>query len=121
MADVTQQLTDRYSAVKHDAYSTEVVTTDGGEEFRNARWAAPLATWDVVIPFCSRSSTHYSAVVALFAATLGSLRTFTFHDKVACADYEVRLVDDTLSFTPNGNLVQIEFSVKEVRASGDSP
>lgn len=116
MADVSEQLTaGKYSAVKRPAYSTEVVRTDGGREQRNARWAAKLSAWDVVIPWCSRSSTQYLAVVALFDATLGSLRTFTFHDTVACADVEARFLDDELTITPDGNLVQVSFSITEDR------
>lgn len=121
MPDVALQLTSgRYTAVKNDLWSTEVVQTDGGSEHRNQRWSAPLSEWDVTIPFCKRSSTEYLAALALFAATKGSFYTFTFHDPVACEDVLVRFVDDALRFSANGNLVQIDFTVREVRA-GDSP
>lgn len=117
MADVSEQIAaGRYIATKRDAYSTEVVRTDGGGEHRNARWAAPLAEWDVSIPLCKRNSAEYLAAVALFDAIKGSWKSFTFHDPVACADVEVRLLDDTLSITPQGNLVAIDFAVREERA-----
>lgn len=116
MADVTEQLAAGYVAVKRPAYSTEVVRTDGGATQRNSRWADPLSSWDVTIPFCRRDSAKYLAAVALFDATLGSGLSFTFHDPVACEDVEAFIVDDTLSITPNGNLVQIEFAVEEKRA-----
>ncbi len=121
MADVALQLTARYVATKRRAYSTEVVTTDGGAEHRNARWSASLSEWDVTIPACKRSSADYLALIALFEATLGSLRSFTFHDKVACLDFEVRFVDDEINVTPVGNLVEASFAVRQVRLSGDSP
>lgn len=122
MADIAQQLTrGSYSATKRDMWSTEIVQTDGGQEFRNQRWTAPLAEWDVTIPFCKRNSTQYLAATALLAAAKGSWNTFTFHDTVDCVDVQVRLVDDSMAFTPNGNLVQIDFTVKEVRLNGNSP
>lgn len=120
MADVANQLADGYLAVKREVWSTEVVTTDGGGEHRNQRWSAPLAEWDVTVPFCKRSSSAYVAATALIFATKGSLRTFTFHDPIECEDVEVRILDDTMAFVTNGNLVQIEFSVRQIR-SGNSP
>lgn len=116
MADVTEQLVlGSYTAVKRPAYSTEVVRTDSGSTFRNSRWGASLATWDVSIPACKRNSAWYLAAIALFAAVKGSAKTFTFHDPVACADVEACIVDDSLSITPSGNLVQVEFAVEEYR------
>lgn len=122
MADVTEQLVaGSYSAVKRDRYATEVIRTDGGGAFRNSRWASPLAQWDVSLKPCRRSDAIYTAATALFDAALGSGLTFTFHDPVACADVEACILDDTLSITPNGNLVMVEFAVEEVRPSGNSP
>jgi len=115
MADVSEQLAPGYIAVKRPAYSTEVVRTDGGGRHGNSRWAAPLATWDVTIPDCRRSSARYLNVVALFDAVLGSGLSFTFHDPVDCADVEAFIVDDTMTITPNGNLVSVQFAVEEKR------
>lgn len=122
MADVSEQLlAGHYLASKRPAYSTEVVRTDGGGAHHNSRWANPLSQWDVTIPVCKRTSAQYLAAIALFDAAKGSGATFIFHDPVACADVECWILDDTLTITPNGNLVQIEFSVEEYRASGNSP
>ncbi len=123
MADVTERLTSRIeaSAVKRNAYRTEIVRTDGGAEHRNAMWGAPLAEWDITIPSAKRNSADYAAAVALFTATLGSLLTFDFHDVETCADVEVRIKDDTITFTGVGNLAEIDLTLVEVRSSGDSP
>lgn len=122
MADVSQQLVaNSYIATKRPKYATEVVRTDGGGAHHNSRWASPLAQWDVTIPFCKRTDPRYLAAIALFDAALGSGLTFIFHDSVACEDVEAWILDDTLAITPNGNLVQVEFSVEEYRASGNSP
>ncbi len=116
MADVSQTLvTGSYSAQKRQAYSTEVVRTDGGAAHHNSRWSGSLSQWDVTIPFCKRNSAQYLAAVALFDAALGSGLTFTFHDTVGCVDVECFILDDTLTITPNGNLVQVEFAVEENR------
>jgi hypothetical protein len=123
MADVTERLTSRIEAgaVKANAYSTEVVRTDGGAEHRNARWGAPLAEWDITIPPSRRNSADYAAAVALFAATLGSLRSFNFHDVETCGDVEVRIKDDSIVFTGVGNMATISLTLVEVRSNGDSP
>lgn len=122
MADSSLQLTSgKYLAVKRPLYSTEVVRTDGGGTQRNSRWSRRLSTWDVTIPWCKRTSTEFQAADALFEDLLGSGRTFTFHDPVDCVDVEACILDDTLTITPNGNLVQVEFAVEEVRNSGNSP
>lgn len=117
MADVTERLTTRVEsgATKRLAYSTEVVRTDGGNEFRNQRWSAPLAEWDILIPPCKRNSADYTAALALFAATKGSFKTFDFHDVETCADVEVRIKDDTIEITGVGNLAQIAMTLVEVR------
>lgn len=122
MADSSLTLTaGRYLAVKRPAYSTEVVKTDGGGSHRNSRWAARLSQWDVTIPWCKRNSTEFLACDALFEDVLGSGRTFTFHDPVDCVDVEACIADDTLTITPNGNLVQVDFTVEEIRNDGNSP
>lgn len=116
MADIVETLTaGTYLATKRDKWSTEIVETDGGFEFRNQRWETPLAEWDITIPFCKRDSAKYTSAVALINAAKGSLNSFSFHDPVACEDVDVRILEDSMSFTPDGNLVQIEFSVREVR------
>lgn len=66
--------------VQRSEWGIEVVTTDGGHEVRNARWSAPLRTFEVSIPPSLRSGTVYLAVRALFDASLGGLHTFNFRD-----------------------------------------
>jgi uncharacterized protein (TIGR02217 family) len=68
-------------AVRKLNYSTEVVTTDGGREVRNARWATPLRTYEVSFPTALRQTDPvYQAVVSLYAAALGGLHSFSFVD-----------------------------------------
>jgi uncharacterized protein (TIGR02217 family) len=67
-------------AVQSREYSTTIVTTDGGHEVRNARWADPLRAYDVSLVALDRSDDIHAAVVDLYDAALGSLHTFNFHD-----------------------------------------
>lgn len=123
MADVSARLPSRIEAgaTKRQFYSTEVVKTDGGTEQRNARWSEPLAEWDIHIPVMKRNSADYALVETLFAATLGSLYSFDFHDVEFCADVEVRIKDDTIVFSGVGNLATVDMTLVEVRDDGNSP
>lgn len=103
------------SAVKRLVYSTEIVTTDGGAEQRNARWTEPRAEWDCTIPAVRRNSVEYLETTALFASALGSFDSFMFHDPIACADVAVRFKDDTLTMEGVGNLVTLSFTLTEDR------
>lgn len=117
MADVTERLPSRIEAgaTKRVFYSTEIVRTDGGNQFANQRWSDPLAEWDITIPLMKRNSADYTATIALFAATKGSALTFSFHDVETCADVEVRIKDDTLSITGEGNLATISMTLEMAR------
>lgn len=123
MADVTERLTSRIEsgATKRLAYSTEVVQTDGGREQRNQNWVSPLSEWDISIPPSKRNSADYAAALALITATKGSWLSFDFHDVETCADVEVRIKDDSITFTGVGNMAQIDLTLVEVRPSGNSP
>ena len=116
MADVALTLVpNSYLATKRKRYSTEVVRSDNGETFRNSMWSAPLSQWDVTIPFCRRSAPQFLAAEALFDAVLGSGLSFWFRDPAGGAEIECCIVEDTLASTPNGNTVQLEFSVEAIR------
>ncbi len=103
------------SATKRLVYSTEIVETDGGNEFRNARWADPRAEWDCSIPPVKRTSDEYLETTALFDAAIGSFDSFMFHDPIDCVDVAVRFKDDTLEMTGAGNLVTLRFTLIEDR------
>lgn len=117
MADISERLTSRIEAgaIKRLAYQTEVVRADGGHEQRNQTWTLPLAEWDITIPPMKRSSADYAAAVALFHAAKGSALSFDFHDIETCADLEVRIKDDSLVFTGQGNLASIDLTLVQVR------
>lgn len=103
------------SAVKRLVYSTEIVTTDGGNEFRNARWGDSQSEWDCTIPPVKRNSDDYLETVALFHAAIGSFDSFMFHDFADCTDVAVRFKDDTLTIQGVGNLVTLSFTLIEDR------
>jgi uncharacterized protein (TIGR02217 family) len=67
-------------AVRRIRWGTEIVTTDGGYEVRNNRWATPLRTYDIAFPPANRDDPIYLAVVALYEAAEGSLHSFDFTD-----------------------------------------
>lgn len=61
-------------------WGIEIVTTDGGHETRNARWDAPLRTFEVGFPPSLRSGSVYQAVNDLFDQSLGGLYSFDMID-----------------------------------------
>lgn len=61
-------------------YQTQIVTTDGGHEVRNNRWASPLRRYEISYPVLERSGATHAAVTALFEEAEGSLHTFNFQD-----------------------------------------
>lgn len=117
MADVTERLPTRIeaTAVKREFYATELVRTDGGGQFTNQRWEDPLAEWDISVPMIRRGSADYDTVRALFEAVRGSALTFDFHDFEACADVEVRIKDDTISWQLSGKLLTVSMTLERAR------
>lgn len=67
-------------AIHRTTWETEVVTTDGGYEVRNARWSSPLRTFEVSFPPSLRDGTVYAEVKSLYEMTLGGLHSFNFRD-----------------------------------------
>lgn len=67
-------------AVRRLRWGTEVVTTDGGYEVRNNRWATPLRSYDVSFPPSTRDDPVYLAVIELYEAAEGNLNSFDFTD-----------------------------------------
>lgn len=65
-------------AIRHLTYSNEVVKTDGGAEVRNARWSAPLRSYEISFPTAVRTDPTYLAVIALYDMTLGGTHTFDY-------------------------------------------
>lgn len=61
-------------------YQTSIVTTDGGHEVRNNRWATPLRRYEISYAVLERDGATHEAVTELFDEAEGSLHTFNFHD-----------------------------------------
>lgn len=61
-------------------FATQIVTTDGGHEVRNNRWASPLRRYEVSYQALVRADATHAAVEALFEEAEGSLHTFNFQD-----------------------------------------
>lgn len=67
-------------ALRDEDWGTDVVTTDGGYEVRNARWATPLRRFEISFPTARRDNTTYQAVRELYRKAKGSLHSFSFRD-----------------------------------------
>lgn len=61
-------------------YATEIVTTDGGREVRNNRWAAPLRVYEINYPPAHRDDPVYLAILALYEEAAGGLHSFDYHE-----------------------------------------
>lgn len=85
-------------AVRHLDWQTEVVTTDGGHEVRNARWSAPLRRFEISFPTSKRNGEDYRDVIDLYEKALGGLHTFGFKDWTTGEVIAVRF-DSPLSIT----------------------
>lgn len=118
MADLASTLPEEVEigAIRRLEYSTDVTTTDGGFEVRNARWATPLKVFELSYPHATRDDAIYQAVVALYAEAVGNLYSFTFHDWIDDADVTVRFDSPLEIDTPAGHLDHIvSMRLKEVR------
>lgn len=77
-------------------YSTDIITTDGGFEFRNSRWAYPLFSFEIDLePGAPAFDEDLQACIDLFHAAGGTADTFRFrhwrdyqalHDPIASGD-----------------------------------
>jgi hypothetical protein len=82
MADLSSTLPPQVEigALRRLRYSTEIVTTDGGAEVRNARWEEPLREFEISFPISDRDNSIYNAVKDLYDEALGGLYSFNFVD-----------------------------------------
>jgi uncharacterized protein (TIGR02217 family) len=85
-------------ALRRLRYSTEIVTTDGGAEVRNARWEDPLREFEISFPISARDNAIYTAVKALYDEALGGLYSFSFFDWTDGTTVDVRF-DSPLPIT----------------------
>lgn len=72
-------------ATRREIDDVEVVTTDGGNETRNARWSQPLLEFDISFPPSVRDDAVFLEVRAAYRACRGRLHSFKFRD---WSDYE---------------------------------
>lgn len=97
-------------------YSTEVVTTDGGFEVRNARWSTPLRVFEVNYPTSLRDGADHKEVLAIYEAALGGLLSFNFKDWTDGQIVPVRFDSPLEIESPATHLDQIvSVRLKEVR------
>lgn len=69
-------------AIRRLDYGTETVTTDGGYEVRNNRWAAPLRVYEINYPPAHRDDPIYLAILNLYAEACGGLHSFDYREWV---------------------------------------
>lgn len=110
--------------VERTDWNVEIVTTDGGYEVRNARWSAPLRTFEISFPPSTRDGAVYQAVKDLFDEAMGSLHSFNYRvwtDPTGMTVIPVRF-DSPLEIEGiAGHLDHIAtFTIKEVRLVPDS-
>ena len=103
-------------ATRREQWDVEIVRTDGGREVRNTRWSAPLRTFDVALPACTRANADYIAVKQMWEDSEGGAHTFDFYDHSEEELVRVRF-DTQLEITwLTPTLDKIEtFSLAEVR------
>lgn len=103
-------------AVRRLEYATDVVTTDGGYEVRNSRWATPLRVYEISYPTATRTNATYQAVLDLYAEAMGGLYSFTFTDWTDQEAVPVRFDSPLEIDSPAGHLDHIvSMRLKEVR------
>lgn len=111
MADLPDYLPSNVEqgAVRRKRYSTDIVTTDGGFEVRNARWSEPLLTFEVSFPTSKRTDDTYLAVQALYEKAKGTLYSFNFRDWANGGNVIAARFDSPLTLTGiDRNLDHIE-------------
>jgi Conserved hypothetical protein 2217 (DUF2460) len=105
--------------VQRTDWGIEVVTTDGGYEVRNARWSAPLRTFDISFPPSTRDGEVYQAVKQLYADSMGGLHSFNYRvwdDESGMTIVPVRFDSPLEIEGMAGHLDHIAtFTLKEVR------
>jgi hypothetical protein len=120
MAEINTTLTENIEigAVRRIVWDREIVRTDGGQEVRNTRWAAPLRSYEISMPSVSTSGdlTDYNAVLQVWEDSEGGTLTFTFHDWVDDEDVVVRFDSELQISSEAGHLRHIDtFTLQEVR------
>lgn len=93
-------------------YSTDVITTDGGHEFRNSRWAFPLFEFEIDLEPGDKDDEAFLAVLDLFHAAGGTHETFRFRH---WRDYQASNQPIAV-----GNGVLVEFQLYRVYTSGST-
>lgn len=118
MADLARSLPQEVEigAVRTLDYGTEIVTTDGGYEVRNNRWATPLRVYDISFPHSTRDGATYLDVLDLYEEAHGNLYSFNFTDWTDESTVTVRFDTPLQIETPAGHLDHIvSMRLKEVR------
>jgi uncharacterized protein (TIGR02217 family) len=82
MAHIATRLSDHVEigAVRVDSDDIEIVTTDGGNEVRNARVSQSLLRFEISFPTSERDDAVFLEVRNAYRATRGGLHSFKFKD-----------------------------------------
>lgn len=95
-------------ATRTDSEDVEIVTTDGGKDFRNVAADQSILTFDLAYPTSKRNAANYLAVRAMFKAARQAIHTFRFRDFT-----EYQLVDE-----PATQLTTTTFQVAKSYTAG---
>lgn len=118
MTHLSATLPDRIElgAERVDDWFTDIVSTDGGNEYRTARWEESLRSYHVSAPKMRLTDPDYISMVALYEAAGGNLHTFNFTDWTDDDTVVVRFDGplEIIGVTPE--IMHVSFTLIEVRA-----
>lgn len=78
-------------------FSTQVVTTTGGHEQRNAQWSTPRRRWR--LPLSNMTAAERVTLIAFIEARKGAWDSFLLTDPVTSTQYRCRFGDDAMDVT----------------------
>lgn len=112
MADLTLTPDYVYSEVLN--FNTLTSSFENGYEQRRAKWSTPLRRFRLT--YKARTISDFQTIRDFFLARLGSYDVFTFTNPNDSVVYNVRFVEDSLSFDERAyNVYDFSFDVQEVK------
>lgn len=114
--NVNFTLNHEIGAGRSTEWDVEVVRTDGGHEVRNARWSAPLRSYDVSGYTCANDNADFVAIRNLWEMSEGGSNSFNLWDWVDEEYVRVRFEGPLQISAPTPSLRKIDtLSLVEVR------